>query len=315
MTETEPRFVSADEHADVAVIIVTYNSADDLPALIASLRPEASSNRLRVVVADNDSNDDTVTVASQIADIVCVPTGGNLGYAGGINVAMRHIGDCDDVLILNPDLTVDSGSVTALRTAQKERVAGIVVPRILTNDELTRSLRNEPSLVRALGDAAFGSRFPNRPAALSETIFKAASYGSPREVDWATGAALLIRADVAREVGPWDERFFLYSEETDFFRRVRMAGHAVWYEPSATVHHSQGGSGSSIELDQLLAVNRIRYSRKHNSQIAAALMRGVVTLHELVRAAAPAHRAVLGTLLAERSWSQLPRASKTRSRA
>ncbi|MCT9002637.1 glycosyltransferase family 2 protein [Microbacterium memoriense] len=297
--------------ADVAVIIVTYNNANDIETLLTSLRPETRDQSIRVVVADNASSDGTLDIVRMHDDVIAVATGGNLGYAGGINVAMRHVGVASAYLVLNPDLVVLPGCVAALRERLRVADAGIVVPAIVDRHGTpSTSLRNEPSVTRALGDAAFGGR--PRPAFVpSETVFAPAAYSSPREVQWATGAALLIAAPAAAAAGPWDDRFFLYSEETDFFRRVRDAGRSVWYEPAAVVRHAAGGSGSSVDLERLMAVNRIRYARKHMGAARAAAFRGAVIIHELVRAYDRSHRLVLRTVVTERRWKTLPQAGRT----
>ncbi|UJP08879.1 glycosyltransferase family 2 protein [Microbacterium sp. KUDC0406] len=307
-------FTGPDGPVDLAVVVVTYRSADDVLGLIASLRADAGDLRVRVVVADNSPTDETRRAVAQHPDVICVATGGNLGYAGGINAAMAHVGEADAIVVLNPDLVVEPGCLAALRARQLQSGAGIIVPRIMDDEGLTPSLRWEPSLLRMLGDALFGGRLRGRPQRLSEIVFSPAAYRTAHTADWATGAALLIDAETAAMAGPWDERFFLYSEETDFFRRVRENGGTVWFEPTATVHHRQGGSGSSIDLDRLLAVNRIRYARKHHPRGVAACYRGMVVLHELLRIASPRHRAILGTVLSERSWAGLPRAQRYATR-
>jgi GT2 family glycosyltransferase len=311
-----PRFLGPDGRADVAVVVVTYHNAADLDRLVASLRAEAMQTRLRVVVVDNASTDGSLAVARAHEDVVALDSGGNLGYAGGINAAMSAVGDADAVLVLNPDLVVEPGCIAAMRARLATSGAGVVVPMILDADgDLYRSLRREPSLLGALGDAAFGARLAARPGRLAEMIHDPAAYQRARTIDWATGAALLVDRDVAREVGPWDERFFLYSEETDFLRRVREAGHTVWFEPAAVVRHAQGGSGASLDLDRLLAVNRIRYFRKHHGPAAAALFRALVVLHELVRVPSAHHRAVLHTVVSPSSWSRLPHADVSPGRS
>lgn len=302
-------FAPPDTRADVAVVIVTYQSAGEIGTLLESLRAEAAEQSLRVVVVDNASTDGTLDAVATHPDVVAVSSGGNRGYAGGVNVGMGHAGDADALLVLNPDLTVHRGCVAALRERLRRERGGAVVPRIhAPDDSLYPSLRNEPSIARALGDAVFGGR-ARPPGVPGEIVSDPRAYTSPRTVDWATGAALLIDGRVADAVGDWDERFFLYSEETDFFRRVRDLGHEVWYEPSAVVSHAQGGSGSSSDLEKLMAVNRIRYARKHMGLARARAFRGAVVLHELARSYDPRHRAVLRTLLSERSWADLPQGS------
>lgn len=309
---TGGRFRTADQSAEVTVVIVTYNSVDCIERLISSLRSETEDQRLQVVVADNASSDGTIDVVSRHEDVIVVHTGGNLGYAAGINAAMKAVAGGLDLLILNPDLRLHPGCLTQLRHRMSQSGAGIVVPQIRTTDGTTYySLRREPSLPRALGDAVFGSRFGQRHGALSERVADPAAYATPHRVEWATGAALLVAASAAGVVGSWDEQFFLYSEETDFFRRARRAGYEVWYEPNAIVMHEQGGSGSSDALSSLMTVNRIRYARKHHGRFWAGAFRGLVAMHELARSGQPAHRTAFRYVISKSSWSSLPQPQPT----
>jgi exopolysaccharide biosynthesis WecB/TagA/CpsF family protein len=304
------RFATADEPAHVAVLVVTYNSGGDIDELIDSLRREGGDLALRVIVADNDSSDDTVQRASAHGDVTVVRTGGNLGYSGGLNAAMAHIGESESVLVLNPDLAVQPGAIAALRRRMAASSAAVVVPRLLDDDGVGyRSLRREPTVARAFGDALLGSRLAGRPARWTEMVNAEEEYERPHPVEWATGAALLIDRAVAERVGAWDERYFLYSEETDFFRRVRAAGGSVWFEPSAVMRHRRGGSGSSDELIALMAVNRIRYMDKHASPLRARLFQCAVVLHEALRYPIPSHRLTLGYVARRSTWPRLPRAT------
>lgn len=301
------RFVATDESADVAVIVVTYNSADDIGDLIDSLRPDAADLRLRIIVADNDSADGTVDIVAARTDVTLVRTGGNRGYAGGINAAMRHIGDVDGVLILNPDLRVGAGAIrTLVDRLRSDPSLGIVVPRIVDEGGSTSwSLRREPGLLRAASDALLGSHWLSRPAAFSEYVREGSEYEYAHVADWATGAAMLIRRETADRVGEWDERFFLYSEETDFFHRSRAAGWRTLYEPRAQVAHRGGGSGASDDLIALTVVNRVRYVDKHRPG-SAALYRGIVMLGEQLRRGDATHDRARWALWRRDRWHRLP---------
>ncbi|WP_019180092.1 glycosyltransferase family 2 protein [Microbacterium yannicii] len=304
------RFVVDEGRADVVVIIVTFNSAGEIDGLIDSLRHEGSDAALRVVVADNSSSDDTLARLRAHPDITVVETGGNLGYAGGINVAAARVGTARAQLVLNPDLRVARGSVRAMLDALAANPgAGAIAPRIVGEDgALAMSLHNEPGVVRAVADAALGPIWRRRPRMLSEWVRNPTAYDSPRRTDWATGAALLISSDAAELVGEWDERFFLYSEETDYCRRIRDAGFDVWYEPGATVQHSQGASGSSPQLDALLQVNRLRYMRKHAPRRAGAYRWAALLGAALRSARSEAHRLAAAMLRDETRWRELPSA-------
>jgi GT2 family glycosyltransferase len=180
------------------------------------------------------------------------------------------------------------------------------VPLMLEADGATfPSLRREPSLTRAIGDALLGRKIRARPGFSSETDSRPTSYIEAHDVDWATGAALLIPAAVAREVGAWNEEFFLYSEETDYFRRIRESGRRVRFEPSAVVKHRGKGSGTSPELATLMAVNRVRYVERHHGRLYSLLFRAVVVLAEGLRSYDAAHRRTLDFVLHRRRWQEL----------
>ncbi|AXJ09250.1 glycosyltransferase [Arthrobacter sp. PM3] len=304
---TPGHFTGPDGTADVAVVVVTYNSSRDIGGLLMSLRTETRDLNLRVLVADNCSSDGTLgLIRRSDPDVIAFSTGGNLGYAGGINAAMRRAGDAATVLVLNPDLRVEQGSLKTMLHRLQASKAGAVVPRLLDpSGELSHSLRREPSIARTVGDAFLGRRAARRPDWLATSDFDAESYDHPHPVQWATGAALLVRRAVADAV-PWDESYFLYSEEVDFFRRLRMLGETVWYEPGATMTHAGGGSGASPELNALLAVNCIRYIRKHHSAAYAAAFRGAVILSETLRCWKADRKGVLRTVLNEQLWAGLP---------
>jgi exopolysaccharide biosynthesis WecB/TagA/CpsF family protein len=303
------RFTREPGPVDVAVVVVAYNSEGDIDPLIESVRRGAGGLRVRVVVVDNDSRDATLERAMAHDDVVVVRAGGNLGYSGGLNVALAHVGEARSVLVLNPDLVVDPDAIQTLYRRMTETGAAVVVPHLRDEDGADYpSLRREPTVLRALGDALFGSRWASRSAGLSEMVTDQLHYRYAHPIDWATGAALLIDRSVVDAVGDWDERYFLYSEETDFFHRVREAGGSVWYEPSASMLHRRGGSGTSDELVALMAVNRIRYMEKHASPARARLFRAVVVLHETLRYSIPSHRLAQRFVSRRRSWASLPKA-------
>lgn len=306
-------FVTGDAPADVAVIIVTYNSATDVPLLLADLRAAATGHRIRVMVVDNLSSDGTADAVREHSDVRLIESGGNVGYAAGINAALPYIGRCEAVLILNPDLRLEPHAVTRLLGAlAADGRVGVVVPHIRDSDgETYPSLRHEPSVSRALGDALFGRKmWLGRPGFLSEFDYRPGHYQHSHDVAWATGAALMIRADVARELGDWNEQFFLYSEETEYFRRVREHDHLVRYEPTAVVMHRLGGSGGSPALATLLAVNRVRYVELYHGWWYSRLFHAAVMLGHALRCYDPAHRQTLATLTGRHRWHRLPSASR-----
>lgn len=304
-------FVTGEQRAEVSVAIVTYNSAEDVTGLVQSLRVQASDVPLRVVVVDNSSEDGTLATLAAHPDITTIQAPGNLGYAGGINLAYSQIPPNEHILILNPDLTLQPNTIRTLIERLYRSDAAVVVPRIDDGEgALFHSLRREPTLVNALGDAAFGSHWPSRSSYLSDIDWNPDHYTFPHPVEWASGAAMLLRAGVRESVGLWDERYFLYMEETDYLRRVRESGHEIWFEPAARVVHKQGGSGSSPQLDALLAVNRVRYMEAYHSRMYANAYRAVIGLHHLARVNQLSSRTALDAVADRSEWANLPKARR-----
>jgi len=292
---------------DLTAVIVTYNSAGTIGELLDSL--DAGTVRPRIIVVDNGSSDDTVAVARSRAGITVIDTGANLGYSGGINVGLRVTPASHDVLILNPDLAVTATTVERMRRALDTPGVGIVAPLLLDPNGGVRfdSLRREPSILGALGDAIFGNRWAARPAWFAETLRRDSDYAEPRDVAWAGGAALLIAAACRARVGGWDaDTYFLYSEETDYARRARDAGFRVRFDPRAQAHHVGSGSGQPAALVALISVNRVRYFRARHSALATAAFRSAIAVQHLLRLHDARHRHSLRTLLDGRRWSALP---------
>ena len=298
---------SAGDQLRCAMVVVTYNSAADLAGFFDGLHDAADGVELSVVIVDNDSQDDTVALVPDQPGVSVVQTGANLGYSGGINVGLATLSTDIPVLIANPDMRFEPGSIRLLVEALDDETIGVVVPRLLGPDGDTRpSLRRFPSITRELGEACFGDAFPSRPGWLSEIDRDPDSYEAIHDADWATGAAFLIAPRCHQAVGEWDERYFLYSEEVDYARRARNAGFRLRYLPSARTMHREGGSGTSETLVALMAVNRVRYAERFHGRIWSTLYRAVVVFHELSRGFDPARRRAAWQVARRRSWAALP---------
>lgn len=284
----------------VAVIVVTWNSAAVLPGFLAALPDGMAGLDWRLVVADNDSSDDTVELLEVLAPhATVVRTGRNAGYAAGVNAALDAAGSHEIALICNPDIRMRHGCAKRLVDSLGDGV-GIAVPLLYEEGKDTphRSLRRESTVLRALGEAVIGNTRAGRFPALSELVTDPAAYRSPTRADWATGALMAVSADCLNACGPWDESFFLYSEETEYCLRARDRGYATQLEPSAAAVHLGGDSQVSPRLWTLLTLNRVRlYARRHGP-VATAAFRTAVLLRETSRAALgrPASRAAAAAL-------------------
>jgi N-acetylglucosaminyl-diphospho-decaprenol L-rhamnosyltransferase len=285
---------------DIAVIVVTFNSAVHLDPLLDSMDAALGDLRARVLFVDNNSTDDTVARLRTYSGGEVVAQPDNRGYAAAINKGLERTSEAPAVLILNADLALGARSVPVLLAASREPGIGIVVPQIRTPEGgIFRSLRREPTVGRALGTAIMGGRFAGRFPRLSETIDDDRSYLERCDVDWATGAAILLTRECVDATGSWDETFFLYSEETDFAERARRAGFRIVYEPAAVVTHTGGDSLISPRLRSMLVLNRLRYFRRRHGRIRSAAFYTAVLWNEFTRAvlgSRAARAAVLGLI-------------------
>jgi GT2 family glycosyltransferase len=228
-----------------------------------------------VVVADNDSADESVTVAEAATDLPVrvIHTGRNAGYAAAINagVASLDLDALDAVFVMNPDCRLRPDSLEKLARNLHRPGYGIIVPRLTHPDgSLQYSLRRMPSVGRAVAEAVIGGTAAGRIGRLGEMITDPQSYEREGPAVWATGAAMLISTAALRDVGPWDESFFLYSEETEYALRAADRGYALWYEPESVVVHIGGEAGVNPVLATLVVVNKVRLFRQRHSVVASS---------------------------------------------
>jgi N-acetylglucosaminyl-diphospho-decaprenol L-rhamnosyltransferase len=283
----------------ICVVVVTYNSSADLTGLVPTLSVEPKSGlRTTVVVVDNGSTDDTVAVARGSDDVDIVIEAENRGYAAGVNAGAAAVGEFDALLVLNPDIRVHEGALEAMSLALSGDV-GVVAPRLVGADgTLQWSLRREPTAARIWTTALVGGARAARIRDLGDMYREPADYARPRDVDWATGAALLISRRCWDEVGPWDESFFLYSEETDFDLRARDEGYRLVYVPDAVIDHDCGDMRASPWLWSLRSVNRVVLHRRRHGAVRGGVFWIAAVLNEALRAGrSPIHRAALRALV------------------
>ncbi|HSE54782.1 MAG TPA: glycosyltransferase family 2 protein [Nocardioidaceae bacterium] len=289
----------------VAVIVVTWNSAGVVADLLTSLHAGMRGLDWDLVVADNDSADGTVDVVRSLAPAAqIVETGRNAGYAAGINAALRRVETASAVLILNPDVRLRPGAGIELVRGLSEPRAGIVVPvQLDAQGRVLPTLRRDPTLLRAWGEAVLGGDVAGRNPLLGEVVHDPAAYASAGWHDWASGSVMLVSRECLTATGPWDESLFLYSEETDFVLRAREAGFRLLLRPEARAVHLQGESHASPALWRILILNKVRfYARRHNRAATAGFWLALVTGEGLraVAGRATSRAAFAGLLLAGR---------------
>jgi GT2 family glycosyltransferase len=290
----------------VDVVVVAYNSRDTLRDCV---EPLAGLPGTTVTVVDNACPQrSTETVAD--LPVTVVHSERNGGFAYGCNLGIAS-GTAELVLLLNPDAKIDASGVAALVAALNEgsRLAA-VGPRTLDEDgQISLTQRRFPQLRRTFAEALFVHRIAPLAPWTSDTVRDLEAYERPGTPDWVSGCCVLLRRSAVEAVGGFDEGYFLYSEETDLFRRLNAAGWRMGYEPRATARHVGYSSACSYSTEPIRAYSRVRYARKHHGRVVAVLEAAGVILAALARAVAWIHEPARarGNLRAARVALRAPR--------
>jgi GT2 family glycosyltransferase len=229
----------------VGVVVVTYNSADVLPGLLASLPDGLSGLDWDLVVVDNGSQDRSVVIVRDTRpEAVCIETGRNGGYAAGFNIGVAALPDATAVMVLNADVRLDPGCVAELLRALHEPGTGIAVP-LLTDGhgDLVLSMRREPAVGREVLETILGGPKLGRIWDAGVMVADQRRYAVEMTTDWAEGSTQLISRECLNACGPWDESYFLFSEETEFGLRAKDKGYATRFVPSRAARPTTRPSG------------------------------------------------------------------------
>jgi N-acetylglucosaminyl-diphospho-decaprenol L-rhamnosyltransferase len=269
---------------DLSVVIVTYNGRERaLSTLESAIANAGEGIDIEWLVIDNGSTDGTPEAIEARWPQLSLRRGSNVGFAAGNNLALEKARG-RYVLLLNPDVTVVDGTLADVVHAldgRPEVGAASVIQLGPDGGELLHSMRRFPSFGRQLAEAFGLSRLPMLHA-LQERVTDARGYQHERLADWLVGAFLVLRRDALAEVGRMDERFFLYSEETDLCYRIREAGWQNLHMPVMTVTHHQGGY-SSPTLAAQLSYSKLLFAQKHYGRRRAAAMRAAMLAGHALR--------------------------------
>ena len=231
---------------DISAVLVARNSGPDLERSIQSVIDEASRAGIseEVIVVDNASHDGSTEILErQFPGLTVLKNTSNLGFGAAANQGVRAA-RAERVLLINPDAHLLEGSLQRLnRALDHEPDAALVAPALLLDDgqlqESPRLFYNLKSLLARR--TPFGRTTAGRTA-LEEHAPSAPHEGGVCDVDWVTGAAMLLRRTAMPANGPFDERYFLYFEDVDLCRRLKAAGHRVLFDPDALVAHGFGAA-------------------------------------------------------------------------
>jgi GT2 family glycosyltransferase len=276
-----------DTGPDLSIVIVTHHGRDLALATIESAMSSLGDASVEWVIVDSGSTDDTPDAIERRwpeIDVMRLP---NVGFAAANNAGFA-VARGRYVLALNPDTVVLWGRFqTLVETLDARPQIGAASVIQEESDGSLQSMRRDPSIVRALSEALLLRKLPGFDR-WQERELDQAAYAEERDADWLVGAVLILRREAVAAVGGFDERFFMYSEEADLCRRIRMAGWDVRHLPVMRILHY--GGAPNPRLAAQASFSRLEYAAKHFGRLERVLYRAVLAVHHLTRLAGLAIR-------------------------
>lgn len=264
----------------VAVIIINYNGEKDTLECLNSLKKIIkNAYELVVFVVDNGSNSKFkvqsslfAREASKVFELKIIRSEVNLGFSGGNNLGIHHAiqNKADYILFLNNDTLVHKNFIIELlKVIKQDPRIGIAVPKIYFERgyEFHKDLYKSNDLGKVLWYAGGVMDLRNvigHHRGVDEV--DNGQYDKEQEIDYATGCCILIKKEILEKIGLFDEKYYLYYEDSDLSQRVRQIGYKIVYVPKAIIWHknagSAGGSGSNLQ-DYFITRNRLLFGMRY----------------------------------------------------
>ncbi len=236
------------------IVILNWNGVGHLRRFLPSVVAAAPSG-VEVVVADNGSTDDSVSVlGSEFPTVRIVRLDRNYGFAGGYNRALRQV-EADYYILLNSDVETPSGWLDPLLdTLERNPDVAVVSPKLISSED-----RRMFEYAGAAGGYIDFLGYPFCRGRILRTVEEdRGQYDDARDLFWVSGAAFCCRADVFRALGGFDDDFFAHMEEIDLCWRMQLAGYRVRVVPASRVYHLGGGT---LQTD---SPSKVFYNHRNN---------------------------------------------------
>ena len=270
----------------ISAVIVTFNTGAVVCECIQRLKASQGDFQLEIIVVDNQSSDNTVTLIQEnFPDSRILINSENRGF-GHANNRGVEISKGEYVLIVNPDLMVHPEAVAVLLSVLKDSGIGVVGPKTKeSSGEISITARPEYTPGRiAAKYLALDRIFPS--LVYGDARQQAETVVTPFETDWLQGSCLLMRRSLFDAIGGFDEAFFLYMEDTDLCAQIRDQGLKVVYVPGAVAIHHGGTTTSRFPLIRVRSyhLSPLIYWRKRGRKMSVLFLKLVFTLELTLKA-------------------------------
>ncbi|GAB4566792.1 MAG: glycosyltransferase family 2 protein [Anaerolineae bacterium] len=291
---------------DLSILIVSWNVSALLRRCLTSIAEadgidavgRGQGLQTEVIIIDNASSDDTL---SSLPDAFpwarWIVNDENVGFTRANNQGLQ-IAQGRYILFLNPDTEIVGDALAQMaHFLEAHPGVGVVGPQLRYADGRVQSSRRRfPTLATAfLESTLLHQWWPDNPVARRYHMADTPD-DQIQEVDWVVGACMMARREVIEQIGGFDERFFMYSEELDWCRRAKDAGWRVVYLPTAQVIHHEGKSSEQVVAARHIhfQTSKVLYFRKYHGEAAASLVRLFLLTTYVVQWAIEAGKWLLG---------------------
>jgi GT2 family glycosyltransferase len=248
----------------LAIIIVTYNSRQEIDACLESLVGHTAPFPTTITVVDNQSADGSAAhVREKWPAVAVIDAGGNVGFSKANNIGIRAT-DSEYVLLMNPDTVAPPGAIqTLVRGLAAHPDAAIAGARLLSPTGFPELSWGPPiGPWNELKQKVFSGLYYRKVRSIVRKVDKLSR--QPREVAWVSGACMVIRRTDLEAVGLLDERFFMYTEDVDLCIQMAARGRRVLYVAGAEVMHHRGRSaGRNADTERRYRQSQVAYYEKH----------------------------------------------------
>ncbi|MEE8479189.1 MAG: glycosyltransferase family 2 protein [Candidatus Neomarinimicrobiota bacterium] len=229
----------------ISIIIVTYNSEKEIVNCINSLLPQLNNINDEIIIIDNDSTDDTITLINFIESksISLIQNNENFGYTRANNQGIKNANG-DYILFLNPDTTVPNGVINnLLNEIKNDNNLGAIAPQLrCPNGKIQKSCRHFPRRRDILYESMGLSKILHNSKEFNYWKMGDFDHKKTSLVDQPAGAALLIPKKIITEIGLFDEQFPMFFSDVDLCKRIWNAGYEVQYTTNSFITHEGGAS-------------------------------------------------------------------------
>jgi GT2 family glycosyltransferase len=275
---------------DLSIVIVSWNTKKYVEECLASLHAIDGNLSVEIIVVDNDSADGTPEmIRTQFPNVKLIQTGANLGFSGGNNVGLKAVRG-RYICLINSDVNVPPDCLPKMHSFMEQQPAiGLLGPGMLRPDgRVYRSGMRFPSLWNLLLRALFLDSLFKNSRVFGGFLMKDFHFDRTIDIDVLNGWFWMARREALEQVGPLDDRFFMYGEDVDWSKRFHLAGWRVVFYPEAQALHYGGASSANAPSRFVVEMQRanLQFWKKYHGRLSVFVYLLIACLSYAIRATA-----------------------------